>query len=141
VGLPALAFDAHGCARLRFEPDVAVNLEVDPSRKWVHLYAVLGPVPPGRNEGLYLRLLQANFFGIDTRGATLSIDATRNEVLLCMRVAVDGDDASVFAAAMEDFAAAARVWTGFLAAADWPDERAAPLSALTSFGMLNHIRP
>src|SRR4051812_15097993 len=47
VGLPALAFDGHGCARLRFDSGAEVNLEVDPSGDWIHMYAVLGPVPPG----------------------------------------------------------------------------------------------
>jgi hypothetical protein len=110
AGVPSLAFDAHGCARLRFASSAEVNLEVDPSGEWIHFYAVLGPVPPGSNEGLYQRLLNANSFGTDTRGATLSIDAARNEILLCQRIAANVAEPQAFGAAVENFAAAAQEW-------------------------------
>lgn len=141
VGLPALGFDAHGCARLRFDSGGEVNLEVDPSGEWIHLYAVLGPVLPGPNDGLYLRLLQANNFGADTRGATLSIDPSRNEILLCQRVATDVRDAFVLGAAIENFGAAAREWTGSLSEADGQgDGPAAQHSQAAAFDVWTHRR-
>lgn len=116
IGLPALALNAHGCARLRLESCADVNLEVDASGSCMHLYAVLGPVPPGPNENLYRKLLQANSFGVETCGATLSIDPVQNEFLLCQRLGAGIADVPSFSALMDSFAATARKWGGSLAA-------------------------
>jgi hypothetical protein len=115
VGLPALAFDAHGCVRLRFDGGADVNLELDTARDCIHLYSVLGSVPPGADGSLYERLLEANFFGADTRGAAHVIDPVRREFLLWRRVDLDIQGASTLATAIDGLSAAAREWTGSIA--------------------------
>jgi hypothetical protein len=140
VGLPALAFDAHGCARLRFESGADVNLEVDPAGDALHLYTVLGPVPPGPKEQLYQRLLEANAFGADTSGACLSIDAPRNEFILCKRCGEEVRDAFMLAETIESFAAAAHNWTGSLAQQEGSDAQVELRSASTAFDVMTHLR-
>ena len=140
VGLPSLAFDAHGCARLRFDSGADVNLEVDPSGDCIHLYSVLGPVPPGPKEHLYQRLLEANAFGLDTSGASLSIDAARNEFLLCKRVDGEMPDASSFAETIQRFASVARNWSGSLVEADPGDAPDPHFSHAATFDLMSHLR-
>jgi hypothetical protein len=118
VGLADLVFDAHGCARLKFSDDAAVNLEVDPAGDCVHLYAVLGPLPAGPNERAYRELLEGNLFGTRTRGATLAIDAVQQEVVLCRRVGLGGADVAVFAATLDDFVIATREWQQLFSSGD-----------------------
>src|SRR3982751_2821962 len=86
IGVANLRFDAGGCARLEFGDSAAVNFEIDPSRESIHLYAVLGPLPAADPAGLCRRLLEGNLFCAQTRGATLAIDAVRQEALICRRV-------------------------------------------------------
>src|SRR3569832_767362 len=112
VGVPTLAFDSHGCARLRFEGSPDVNLELDAARACIHLYSVLGSVPPDADGSLYERLLDANFFGADTRGAAHVIDPVRREFLLWRRVDLDIQGASTHATAIDGLSTAAREWTG-----------------------------
>jgi hypothetical protein len=140
VGLPALAFDAHGCARLRFDSGADVNLEVDPSGDAIHLYTVLGLVPPGPKERLFQRLLEANAFGTDTCGACLSIDAARNEFILCKRCGDEMRDAADFAAAISGFAEAARNWVGSLAELDPSGAGDGQASQPGAFNPMTHLR-
>lgn len=88
AGLPDLKFEPHGCARLLFDGTIAVDLEIDEDAGCVQVYGVLGPVPDLGREGVYRALLEANMFGTQTRGATLSIDPVQHEVLLSRRVDV-----------------------------------------------------
>lgn len=110
AGLPTLGFDEHGCARLVFEGEVAIDLEADEPAHCIQVYAVLGPVPAGDREPLYRRLLEGNLFGQQTGGAMLAVDPVREEVLLCAQV----DPAVVGAEAldgwMDRFAGTAAHW-------------------------------
>lgn len=110
VGLHGLAFDAHGCARLKFSEDVAVNLEADPAGECVHLYSVLGPVPSNERERLYRELLEGNLFGTRTRGATLAIDKVQEEVILCRRLELATADADALKQVLEEFVSASEHW-------------------------------
>lgn len=110
AGLPDLSFNEDGCARLRFGPDIAVNLEADAGGEAIHLYAVLGPLPPGARDTLYAELLESNLFGQATAGATLAIDAVQQELVLCRRAELDAGDVQRFARMLEDFADMAMQW-------------------------------
>jgi|APEBP8051073302_1049394.scaffolds.fasta_scaffold01154_9 hypothetical protein len=110
AGLPTLGFDEHGCARLVFEGDVAVDLEADEPAHCIQVYAVLGPVPPGNREPLYRRLLEGNLFGQQTGGAMLAVDPVREEVLLCGRVDPAVVSAEALSGWMDGFAGTAAHW-------------------------------
>jgi hypothetical protein len=110
AGLPGLKFEPHGCARLVFERSVAVDLEIDVGAKAIQVYGVLGPVPAGDREVLYRRLLEANLFCTKTRGATLSVDAVQEEVILSVRVLLASATPPDFAELLEQFAANLEEW-------------------------------
>lgn len=130
AGLPGLRFESHGCARLLFEKSIAVDLEIDRGAGCLQIYGVLGPVPAGDRESLYRRLLEANLFGTETHGATLSIDGVQDEMLLSRRVDVANTNAATFAELLESFAGVVQQWqqkvgSGELVAASaaMPDQR------------------
>ncbi|MGE0331873.1 MAG: type III secretion system chaperone [Ramlibacter sp.] len=110
ANLPTLGFDEHGCARLVFEGDVAIDLEADEPAQCIQVYAVLGPVPPGDREPLYRRLLEGNLFGQQTGGATLAVDPVREEVLLCARVDPAVVSAEALVGWLDRFAGTAADW-------------------------------
>ncbi len=116
VGLPDLAFDGNGCARLLFDQRLAVDFEHDADAGSIHLYTVLGSSPAqGSGEALYRRLLEGNFFGIQTQGATLSMDAARGEIILSRSVELDTISSVDFERVIEKFLAAAGHWQEALA--------------------------
>lgn len=110
TGLPTLKFEPHGCARLLFEGSIAVDLEIDRTGRCLQMYNVLGPVPTGNLETLYRRLLESNLFGTHTRGATLSIDAAKEEVLIGRRIDLESTNAAVFAELLQEFSGVAQQW-------------------------------
>lgn len=110
AGLPGLKFEPHGCARLVFERNVAVDLEIDRGANAIQVYGVLGPVPAGDREALYRRLLESNLFCTKTRGATLSVDPVQEEVILSLRVNLLTTTPTQFAEVLEQFAANVEEW-------------------------------
>jgi hypothetical protein len=111
MGLPDLAFDANGCARLIFDQAIAVDLEHDDEADCIHIYHVLGTTPSvGDGENLYRRLLEGNLFGAQTQGAALSVDASAQEIVIGRMFDVAGASTTSFAEAMEKFLAAVEHW-------------------------------
>lgn len=110
AGLPALQFDLNGCARLLFEDETAIDLEVDEPAGCIQLYAVLGAVPAGGRETLYRSLLEGNLFGSHTSGASLAIDPVQEEVLLCRRAQLGITTPELLSDLLQAFAAAAAQW-------------------------------
>lgn len=121
LGLPNLRFDEHGCARVTVEGAPALDFERQ--ERVVHVYSVLGPVPPEGREALYAQLLQGNLFGASTAGASLSIDELQGEVVLCRAFVAESTTAQGFASDVEAFVGAAEDWQARLTGAnpDAPD--------------------
>lgn len=115
LGLPALHFDYHGCARMLFHGEVIVNFECDPITAQLHLYTDLGPLPAVGREVLYRTLLEANLFGVQTRGATLSVDSHQNQVVLSRSVLVPSLGVSLMSQVLEDFVDCTVYWQRLLA--------------------------
>ena len=60
-------------------------------------------------------MLEGNFFGSQTQGASLSLDATRGEIILSRSVDVDAITSEDFARVIEKFLAATGYWQEELA--------------------------
>lgn len=116
LGLPALDFDPHGCARVLFGGEVVVNFECESITGQLHLYSDLGPLPAVGREVLYRSLLEANLFGVQTRGATLSVDSHQGQVVLSRTVSVPSLRVSLMSQVLEDFVDCATYWQRLLAA-------------------------
>jgi hypothetical protein len=115
TGLDRLAFDANGCARLVFDGRFTVNFEHDAAARAIQVYSVLAPVPREGREALFATLLQANLFGAATQGATLAVDGSTHEVVLCRMVPVEQATAASFAALVEAFVDSVEAWQERLA--------------------------
>ncbi|MBC7599823.1 MAG: type III secretion system chaperone [Polaromonas sp.] len=124
LGLSNLRFDTNGCARLAIDGAPALNMERD-AVGGLHLYSVLGPLPPEGREELYAQLLQGNLFGTSTGGATLAIDELHAEIVLCSNVKAEQASAPEFAAHVEAFVAAAEDWQSRLGKPSADDHSAA----------------
>ena len=125
LGLPNLRFDGNGCARIAIDGAPALNFERDDAGA-MHLYSVLGLIPPEGREALYAQLLKGNLFGATTAGATLALDELHGEVVLCRTIITAQASAPVFSSQVEAFVAAAEDWQGRLASAPPSDAPSAP---------------
>jgi hypothetical protein len=109
LNVPNLHFDANGCARLAIDGAPPLDFERG-SGGVLHVYSVLGPLPPESREPLYAELLKGNLFGKATAGASLAVDFLYGEVVLCRTVATEHAAAHAFTAEIEAFVAAAEDW-------------------------------
>ena len=92
VGIPGLALNAEGMARLGIDERWTIDLEWNEVQQVLHVYALAGQLPATRREPLLIRLLAANQPGLDPAGSSFALDPETGEVLLCARV--DPDTAS-----------------------------------------------
>lgn len=115
LGLPSLEFDSHGCARMLFDGHVTVNFECDAITGQLDLYSDLGRLPAQGCEALYRSLLEANLFGVQTRGATLSVDSRQNQVVLSRTMLVNSLSLSLISQVLQDFVDCAGHWQKHLA--------------------------
>ena len=125
LGMPALEFDANGCASLLFNDSIAVNFEHDRASGLLHLYTDLGPLPVDGRETVYRALLEANLFGVETRGATLALDQNQNQVVLFKTVHDSSLTLSSFSQLLAGFVDCATLWQQrLISSADGPESRA-----------------
>jgi hypothetical protein len=109
LNVPDLRFDGNGCARLAIDGAPALDFERG-GQGILHVYSVLGPLPPEGREAVYAELLKGNLFGAATAGASLAVDFLYGEIVLCRTVATEHAVAHVFATEIEAFVAAAEDW-------------------------------
>lgn len=86
IGIPDLALDTRGMARLGFDERWAIDLEWDEAQRALHLYAFAGQLPAEGKEAFLTRLLAANLPGVETGSAKFALEPETGEVLLCARV-------------------------------------------------------
>ena len=110
VGMPDLRFDDNGCACIAVDGGPAVNFEREAKGSAIHVYSVIGPLPPENREAVSRQLLDGNLFGTATAGASLAVDTLRDEVLLCRTFGSDVASGAAFVADVEGFVAAAEDW-------------------------------
>jgi len=106
MGVPSLALNVQGVARLGIDGRWNVDMEWDEGNGVLHLYAVVGRLPPRNRENVLVDLLSANYLGLDTAGAAFSIAPGSEEVLLCTRVTPETVTFADFKALLERFLSA-----------------------------------
>jgi hypothetical protein len=117
AGLFPVELDAQGACSLAFD-QMAIQFQHDPAAHALTCFAVLGTVPPARQEEVMAAMLRANRFWRGTGGATLSLDENGPaSVLLSQRFdeRVPGAAAD-FVQAVERFVDHAHDWSTFLGA-------------------------
>ena len=116
LGMPDLAFDAEGRARIIYEGKVDIDLALDPAAGELHLTTDLAEMPSSNGEALYIALLHANLRGQQTLGATLAIDEAAHMIVLNRTVMTRELTADDLLELIQRFCASAMYWTTTLAA-------------------------
>ena len=134
LGLPNLAFDAEGRARLIYEGKVDIELALDAEAGELHLTTDLAEMPSADGEALYIGLLQANLRGQQTLGATLAVDEAAHMIVLNRTVMTSELAAGDLLDLVQRFCASAMYWTTTLAAT-MPAEKNIDLPSLFAAAM------
>lgn len=131
LGLPSLAFDAEGRARIIYEGKVDIDLALDAEAGELHLTTDLAKMPGADGEALYIGLLQANLRGQQTLGATLAVDEAAHMIVLNRTVMTSELASDDLLDLVQRFCASAMYWTTTLAATmdSANDEDLSPLFA------------
>lgn len=115
MGLPGLALNKEGMARLEFDGHTVVDFEYESDLDSLHLYAVLDRLPTEACEEVYSQLLVGNLFTRQTRGAVLAISPLEQEIVLTRTIPLAKLDYQEFTDVLESFIAAAEEWAARLA--------------------------
>lgn len=107
--LPSLALDEYNVCRVIFDT-YAIDFEALPDKDELFLIAELGPIPD--DLALYRRLLEANRYGIETGGATLSIDPDRDSVIIHRQLDVSSMNYATFELKVQLFFERLKHWKG-----------------------------
>jgi hypothetical protein len=138
MGLPGLKFNEEGCARLLFDGRTPVSLEHQADSGQVQIYSELGQLPPEGRETLYLALLEGNLFGLGTQGATLAVDGTNQEVILCRTLIAEEMTSATFSATLESFVTCVEHWRARINGVSQPVRTPEPEDAANPYPL---IRP
>ncbi len=128
IGIPNLAFDEHHYCCLLLD-DLVINMEHDPARDDLFLYAHLGHLPSEPSMELYETLLEANFFFRQTAGGVLGIDKATGILTLARRQASSTLTLTSLEKLVENFANTTEYWTKRVASF-----QATPIQADQSMG-------
>ncbi|HQU08733.1 MAG TPA: CesT family type III secretion system chaperone [Opitutales bacterium] len=111
AGIPHLKLDAHRLCALKYANKLDFVIELPDNSPLVYMYSplinlseVANPLP------LYDRILKANFFCLDTRGATFAIDERNNRVILSYGHLIDELDSQKFQRIVGNFLETAFDW-------------------------------
>ena len=126
LGLPALEFNASGCARLLFDETIAVNFEHNDTEGLLTIYSSLGELPASGRESLYRSLLRGNLLGLQTQGSALAIDPELDEAVLSRTILIEEVSLESFATLLDRFIGCAEYWTRQLAERQYDASAVAP---------------
>ena len=119
IGLDGLELDGEGYCCLMIDNDLVINIEFDEPGVRLMLYSKLGRPGPDRLAAL-TEIMEANYLGRGTDGATLGIEPGSGAIVLSREVPVAGIDVPGFSNALERFVNMAESWTKRLGEASSP---------------------
>lgn len=126
LGIPELAPDETGHCTLSIDGAWTMHIAWYEARQCVQFLTDLGGLPAHDREAFLAQLLTANALFAGTQGATLALDPTREQVVLCRELGLAGLDYIAFEKGLEAFIEQAEHWRARLDAAAGPlaDDRA-----------------
>ena len=119
VGLDDLELDAEGYCCLVIDKDLVINIEFDEPEARLMLYSKVGAPSADRQAGL-VAIMEANYLGRGTGGATLGLQPESGAIVLSRDVPITGMDLPGFSGALERFVNTAESWTRRLGEASSP---------------------
>jgi len=123
VGLDDLELDAAGYCCLVIDKDLVINIEFDEPDARLMLYSMVGRPGSDRPAGL-TELMEANYLGRGTGGATLGLERESGAIVLSREVPIAGMDLPGFSGALERFINMAESWSRRLGEASSPAQPA-----------------
>jgi len=96
--------DSLGTCNISFADDFQLSIVAPPFTGFVYLAAPVCMVNDAGSDQLYRRALETNYMLSATRGATLAIDSSVNQLLLCIRFPLDTLTPQVLADALVSMA-------------------------------------
>ena len=91
-----------GCT-FTYKDLIDFSLELSTDESHLVLSSVVGELPAGRDPEILCRLLRLNYLGIETRGATLSIDESESNIVLWISLATAMLDPELFEQSVQVF--------------------------------------
>lgn len=110
LGIPELSADETGHCTLSIDGAWALHIAWHEARNCVQCLTDLGGLPLHGREALMAQLLAANALFTGTQGATLALDPTREQVVLCREIGLTGLDYIAFEKGLEAFIEQAEHW-------------------------------
>jgi Tir chaperone protein (CesT) family len=127
IGLDDLALDEADYCCLLIDQALVINIEFDEPERRLMLYSMVGR--PGQDRAaVFSALMQANYLGRGTGGATLGLQSEPDgeAIVLSREVPLPGLDVPAFSSALERFVNMAETWTQRLGTAPAAAETSAP---------------
>ena len=109
-GQDAVELDPDGGVQLLVADEMAIDIGPAVEPETFSMCAAVGPLTEKGREAAMEELLVANLEGIGTGGASLSLDAMRNEIVLCRVYHTDNMSAAVFDDEFNAFVNVLKFW-------------------------------
>ena len=110
AGIANLALNDNNLCAFQYGNDLEFIIELPPDSPILYMYSPMGSVPSENKEQLFERLLKANFFCLETHGATFSIDERSNRIILSYGHPIDQLDSLSFKNVVGNFLETAESW-------------------------------
>ena len=125
AGIEDLKLNEHHLCAFRYGKDLEFTIELPPQSPIVYLYSPMAELPSENKEAFFEKLLKANFFCLETNGATFSIDERSNRIILSYGQPIDQIDNLVFKNIVGNFLETAERWKDLLNTADITENQSA----------------
>ena len=110
LGLGEIELEEDGGGQITIDDDLAIDLEAAEDGFGFVISATVGTIPDEEREAVFAELLEANLLGQGTGGASLALDSTLNEIVLCRSIPQDDLRFEVFDQELVTFVEALRWW-------------------------------
>ncbi|WDE07991.1 type III secretion system chaperone [Thalassomonas viridans] len=134
--LETQGFDNDKVACIQFEQDVEVHCQLNEQEDLISFYTYVSPMEKDVSKEALLLMLQANHFCSLTRGYTLSVSPSSNQVMLHNVMPVPGLITETFSWFIEQLASTTREWRNFL---QTPAEETSPAAREEMFNLLRSV--
>jgi hypothetical protein len=129
ANLPDLRLDSDGHCQVRIDGAIDLMIEFDADSESLLLTARCGPIPAAGREAVLLALLDANYYGAGSGGATLATNSSAGDVYLQFRESTSQLDQARLEALLKAVILNAEFW-----AARLPKVAAGTTAASTAAG-------
>lgn len=110
AGIDGLKLNEHHLCAFRYGKELEFIIELPPESPIVYLYSPMAELPAEHRDTFFEKLLKANFFCLETNGATFSIDERSNRIIISFGQPIDQIDNLVFKNIVGNFLETAEHW-------------------------------